>query len=58
MDERQYNAAERVFELMPPWDREPDKTPEELKTDIYNMISVDPVSTIEYLLDILDNYTS
>lgn len=54
MDERQQQAAERIFELIPPWDRDEDLTPAE----IYNAISLDPVSTIEYLLDIIDNYTA
>lgn len=58
MDERQYSAAERIYNLMDPWEREPGESPEEAKSNIYNEISLDPVATINYLLDIIDNYTS
>lgn len=56
MDEKQMEAAKRIFELMDPWEKE--GTEEETLNSIYNTISLDPVSTINYLLDIIDNYTA
>lgn len=54
MDERQQVAAKRILELIPFWDRDDSKTEPEQINDIYNMISLDPVTTINYLLDIID----
>ena len=58
MDERQQQAAERIFELIPIWDRDETKTDAQQITDIYNSISLDPTETINFLLDIIDNYTA
>ena len=55
MDDKQLMAAARIEELIPEWDRDTDKTPEEIATDIYNEISVDPVSVINFLLGIIDD---
>ena len=49
MDERQQETAERLYSLIDPWDR-----PEGGVNAIYNEISLDPVATINYLLDIID----
>lgn len=54
MDEKQFEAAKRIFDLIPIWDREPEKTEEQQINDIYNMISLDPTTTINYLLDLID----
>jgi len=54
MDERQNEAAKRIFDLIPIWDRDPEKTEEQQINDIYNMISLDPTTTINYLLDLID----
>jgi hypothetical protein len=53
MDERQQKAAERLYDLFDPWDR-PDGSREEGINAIYNEISLDPVATINYLLDMID----
>jgi len=58
MDERQQTAAKRIFDLIPIWDR-PDGSyrknyEEEQINNIYNEISADPVSTINFLLDMID----
>ena len=58
MDERQAATAARILDYIAPWDRNPDKTPEQEATDIYNQISVDPVTVINYLLNQLDNLTA
>lgn len=55
MDERQQAIAERIFELIPIWDRDDSKTAKQQINDIYNEISVNPVDTINYLLDIIDD---
>jgi len=55
MNENQQKAAERIFLLLDPWDRDPDKTASEQITDIYNEISLRPEGTINYLLDIIDD---
>lgn len=54
MDERQNETAKRIFDLIPIWDRDPEKTEEQQINDIYNTISLDPTTTINYLLDIID----
>jgi hypothetical protein len=58
MDERQAATAARILDYIAPWDRNLDKTPEQEATDIYNQISVDPVTVINYLLNQLDNLTA
>lgn len=58
MDERQLEAAKRILELIPFWERNNDLTEAEQINEIYNEISLDPISTINYLLDIIDNYTT
>ena len=55
MDERQQEAAERILHLINPWER-PDGDESEQINAIYNEISLDPVATINYLLDIIDDY--
>ena len=55
MNEKQLKAAERIFSLIDPWDRDPDKTASEQITDIYNEISLRPEDTINYLLDIIED---
>lgn len=54
MDEKQMEAAKRVLNLIPVWDRD-DKPENELLNDIYNSISINPTETINYLLDIIEN---
>lgn len=54
MDEKQLEAAKRIFDLIPTWDRDPEKTDEQQINDIYNTISLDPTTTINYLLDLID----
>ena len=54
MDEKQFEAAKRIFDLIPTWDRESEKTDEQQINDIYNTISLDPTTTINYLLDFID----
>ena len=54
MDERQQTASERIFDLIPTWDRDDSKTEQQQINDIYNTISTDPVTTINYLLDIIE----
>lgn len=46
------NRAARVFELSDPWTRE-DETPE----TIAETIETDPKAVIDFLLDIIENYT-
>lgn len=54
MDEaRQTAAAEKIYNLIPVWDRDDTKTDAENINDIFNMISADPVTPIEYLLNII-----
>lgn len=50
--------AKRVLNLVDPWDREPDKTEEEQITDTFNTITTEPEYIVEFLLDIIDNYTA
>ena len=50
--------AKRVLDLVDPWDREPDKTEEEQIADTFNAITTEPEYIIEFLLDIIDNYTA
>ena len=50
MDERQEAAARKIVNLVPWWDRD-GQTEEEALKDVYNTISLDPVSIIEFLLD-------
>ena len=50
--------AKRVLDLVDPWDREPDKTEEELINDEFNAILTQPEYVVEFLLDIIDNYTA
>jgi hypothetical protein len=54
MDEKQMEAAKRVLNLIPVWDRD-DKPENELLNDIYNSISINPTETINYLLDIIED---
>ena len=54
MDEKQMEAAKRILDLIPVWDRD-DKPENELLNDIYNSISINPTETINYLLDIIEN---
>lgn len=54
MDERQAEVSKRITELIPWWDMD-GRTTEEAETEIYNTISVDPVTTINFLLDIIDD---
>ena len=54
MDEKQMEAAKRVLNLIPVWDRD-DKPENELLNDIYNSISINPAGTINYLLDIIED---
>ena len=54
MDEKQMEAAKRVLNLIPVWDRD-DKPENELLNDIYNSISINPADTINYLLDIIED---
>lgn len=58
MDERQAATAARILDYIAPWDRDPDKTPEQEATAIYNQISIDPVTVINYLLNQLDDLTA
>jgi hypothetical protein len=58
MDERQATAAARVLDYIAQQDRDYSKTPEQEATDIYNQISIDPVSVINYLLGVLDDLTA
>jgi len=55
MNENQQKAAERIYLLIDPWERDPDKTASEQITDIYNEISLRPEDTINYLLNIIEN---
>lgn len=55
MDERQQTAAERIYHLIPFWEWDHSMTEKELIDSIYNDISADPVSTITYLLDMIDD---
>jgi len=54
MDERQQTASERIYDLIPVWDRDDSKTKAQQIDEIYNTISADPVVTINYLLDIIE----
>ena len=54
MDEKQMEAAKRVLNLIPVWDRD-NKPENELINDIYNSISINPTETINYLLDIIED---
>ena len=49
-DDNIKEIAKRIFELIPPWDRD-DMT----ETDVENEIIKDPIATIKYLLDYIDN---
>lgn len=51
IESREMKLTMRVFDEIAPWDRG-ELTPEELKEQIDD----DPYSTIEFLLDLLDNY--
>lgn len=54
MNEKQLQAAKRVLDLIPEWDRNPDQTEKEAINDIYNDISTEPETVINFLLDIID----
>ena len=54
MNEKQMKVSERIYWLVDPWDKEPEKTTEEQINDIYNLISLDPVTIINDLLDRID----
>ena len=54
MDERQQAVAKRILELITFWDRDDSKTEPEQINDIYNLISLDPVTIINDLLDRID----
>ena len=42
--------AERIYELIPPWDREDGKV-----KDVIEWMHKDPQAVMEFLLDIIDN---
>lgn len=53
--DRQQEAAERILHLIDPWER-PDGDEKDQINAIYNEISLDPVATIEFLLNMIDEY--
>ena len=52
MNKADIERAARVFDLVDPWNRE-DETPESTA----ELIEKDPKAVIDFLLDIIDNYT-
>lgn len=55
-EERITTLAKRVLGLVPYWDRDSDKTEDELVTEIFNTINTQPEDIIEYLLDIIKDW--
>lgn len=55
-EERITSLAKRVLDLVPYWDRDPDKSEDELVTEIFNSINTQPEDVIEYLLNIIKDW--
>ena len=55
MDEKQIKAlSEKIFELIPQWDREDDTTPESIRA----YTDAQPWETINFLMDYIENLES
>jgi len=52
--EHKMRLAKRVLDQIAPWDRD-DKPESEQITDIFNSFATNPESTIEFLLDIIED---
>ena len=55
-EQRQTETAKRVLNLVPWWERNAELTELEQINEVFNTISTDPCSIIDYLLDIIDIY--